>query len=199
MPTARPGVPASRAGVVVPLRSFRQGKGRLAPVLDDDARVALAREMAGAVLDAARGRPTVVVSGDPEVRAFCAARGADCVDDPGSLDASAEAGRRWVRARGLSRVVVVHADLPLASSLDVLDPGDGHLAVVVPDHRDDGTPALSVPAAAPFRFSYGPGSFARHVAEARRCGLGVAVVRDRALGFDVDLPEDLDRLRARAR
>jgi 2-phospho-L-lactate guanylyltransferase (CobY/MobA/RfbA family) len=42
-----------------------------------------------------------------------------------------------------------------------------------------------------FRFSYGPGSFRRHAAEARRLGLGWRVVRDPRLSRDVDRPEDL--------
>lgn len=199
MPTARPADPGPRVGVVVPVRSFRHGKGRLARVLDDDARVALARDMADAVIGAARGRPTVVVSSDPEVAAWCAAHGIDRIDDPGSLDASAGAGRRWARERGLERVAIVHADLPFASTLDALAVDDERVAVVVPDHREDGTPALSVPSDAPFRFAYGPGSFARHVAEAERCRLVVSVVRDAALAFDVDVPEDLEHLRSRSR
>ncbi|GIU90589.1 MAG: hypothetical protein KatS3mg010_1688 [Acidimicrobiia bacterium] len=199
MPTARPAHPGPRVGIVVPVRSFRHGKGRLARVLDDDARVALARDMANAVIGAARGRPTVVVSSDPEVAAWCAAHGIDRIDDPGSLDASADAGRRWARARGLPRVAIVHADLPFASTLDALAVDDERVAVVVPDHREDGTPALSVPSDAPFRFAYGPGSFARHVTEAERCGLVVSVVRDAALAFDVDVPEDLEHLRSRSR
>ena len=42
-----------------------------------------------------------------------------------------------------------------------------------------------------FTFSYGPGSFARHGAEARRLGLGLRVVREPGLGRDVDLPSDV--------
>jgi 2-phospho-L-lactate guanylyltransferase len=89
----------------------------------------------------------------------------------------------------------VHGDLPLVSSLDVLTAGGGAgVAVVVPDHRDDGTPALSLPVEAAFRFAYGPGSARRHVAEAERCRLAVRIVRDEALGFDVDVAADLDTL-----
>jgi 2-phospho-L-lactate/phosphoenolpyruvate guanylyltransferase len=51
-----------------------------------------------------------------------------------------------------------------------------------------------VPVDVPFRFAYGPGSFRRHAAEARRLGLGFRVVRDADLAFDVDVPDDLDRL-----
>ena len=65
------------------------------------------------------------------------------------------------------------------------------MVALVPCHRDDGTPVLSVPTADEFRFAYGPGSFRRHAAEARRLGLAVRVVRDRDLAFDVDLPDDL--------
>jgi 2-phospho-L-lactate guanylyltransferase len=53
-----------------------------------------------------------------------------------------------------------------------------------------------VPTAVDFRFAYGPGSFRRHVAEARRLGVGVRVVRDRDLAFDVDVPDDLVELGA---
>ena len=65
---------------------------------------------------------------------------------------------------------------------------------LVPCHRDDGTPVLSVPTAVDFRFAYGPGSFRLHAAEARRLGLGLRVVRDADLGFDVDIPDDLEAL-----
>ena len=68
------------------------------------------------------------------------------------------------------------------------------VAVVVPDRHDDGNPVLAIPSAAEFRFAYGTGSCARHLVEARRCGLTVRVVRDRALGFDVDDASDLDAL-----
>jgi 2-phospho-L-lactate/phosphoenolpyruvate guanylyltransferase len=185
------------AGIVVPLRSFAHGKARLAAVLDEPARAVLARTMAERVVGAAGARPVVVVSSAPDVVAWASERDLAVIDDPGSLDAAADVGRTWVRARGLGRVVIVHADLPLASSLDAVA-GDGAtpIAVVVPDHRNDGTPVLSLPAAAPFAFLYGPGSAARHVAEATRCGLDVRVLRDPALGFDVDIEDDLQLLDA---
>jgi 2-phospho-L-lactate guanylyltransferase len=50
---------------------------------------------------------------------------------------------------------------------------------------------LAVPVESSFPFAYGPGSFRRHLALARRAGLAGRVVRDPELGFDVDLPSDL--------
>ena len=183
------------AGVVVPLRSFAQGKARLAHVLDDDARRALTRTMAERVVGAAGDRPVVVVSSAPDVVTWAHGIGVAQIDDPGSLAGAAVAGRAWVRGQGLARVVVMHADLPLASTLDgIADDGDRALAVIVPDHHDDGTPVLALPSASEFAFAYGPGSCARHVAEAARCGLAVRIVRDRALGFDVDDADDLAAL-----
>jgi 2-phospho-L-lactate/phosphoenolpyruvate guanylyltransferase len=185
------------AGIVVPLRSFAKGKARLAALLDDDARAALARSMADRVVDAAGGRPIVVVTSEPDVIVWARARNCAVAYDPGNLDAAADAGRRWVRDRDLTRVVIVHADLPFASSLDaVAGDGGAPIMTIVPDHRDDGTPVLSLPAAAPFAFAYGPGSAARHIDEARRCGLAVHVERDMSLAFDVDVEDDVRALDA---
>jgi 2-phospho-L-lactate guanylyltransferase len=136
--------------------------------------------------------PVVVVSSDPEVRTWARGIGVDLVDDPGSLDAAAAAGRDHVRAWGCARVVVAHADLPRAAHLDRLArDGARPILAIVPCHRDDGTPVLSVPTDVPFDFAYGPGSFRRHAAAARRIDLGVRVVRNADLAFDVDLPDDL--------
>jgi 2-phospho-L-lactate guanylyltransferase len=191
----------AKTGVVVPIRAFALGKARLAPHLDDDARAALSRTWADRVADAAAGHDTVIVSSDDEVRRWARRRGLGLVDDPGSLDAAATAGRARLRAGGCVRVVVAHADLPLACTLDGVARDAGlPVVTIVPCHRDDGTPVLSVPAHADFRFSYGVGSFRRHAAEARRIGLGLRVVRDPALSFDVDTPEDLrDLMRREAR
>ena len=117
------------------------------------------------------------------------------VADPGSLDRAADAGREWVRAQGLARVVVMHADLPLATTVDgIADDADRPVAAIVPDHRDDGNPVLAIPAAVDFVFAYGPGSCARHVAEAERLGLEVRIVRDHTLAFDIDDAGDLRAL-----
>jgi 2-phospho-L-lactate guanylyltransferase len=148
--------------------------------------------MAERVVEAAGDLPVAVVTSGPEVEAWARDLGLELVADPGSLDGAAAAGVEWANSLGLGRVILAHADLPLARSLTALT-GDASRPVVavVPCHRDDGTPVLSVPTASPFTFAYGPGSFRRHAAEARRRGLGFRVIRDLTLGFDVDDPDDL--------
>jgi 2-phospho-L-lactate guanylyltransferase len=190
------GVPPGSAGgaaVVIPIRSFDAGKSRLGVRLDPAARADLLRAMAENVVAAAGPMPVAVVSGAGEVRRWATALGLTVVDDPGTLNLAAAAGLGWAAAAGFDRVVIAHADLPLATSLAPVA-ADGRRPVVtaVPCHRDDGTPVLSLPAAAGgFVFAYGPGSFRRHAAAARAAGLAFRVRRDRGLGRDVDAPEDL--------
>jgi 2-phospho-L-lactate guanylyltransferase len=184
-------------GVVVPIRAFALGKARLAAELDGDQRAALARELADRVVSAAGPVPVVVVTSASDVRAWALGRDLAVVDDPGSLDAAARAGCEHLRTAGCARAVVAHADLPWARTLGPLArDGARPIVALVPCHRDDGTPVLSVPTDTPFGFAYGPGSFRRHAAEARRLGLGLRVVRDPTLAFDVDVPSDLVALDA---
>jgi 2-phospho-L-lactate/phosphoenolpyruvate guanylyltransferase len=184
--------PHARVGVAIPVRAFALGKARLAEHLTLDARVDLARRWASQVVGAATGHPTVVISSDDDVRDWAAAHSCEVLDDPGSLDGAADVGRAWAAERGLQRLVIAHADLPRARSFAaVVRDGSRPVVAVVPCHRDDGTPVMSLPVDLEFRFAYGPGSFRRHAAEARRLGVGLRVVRDADLAFDVDLPEDL--------
>jgi 2-phospho-L-lactate guanylyltransferase len=142
----------------------------------------------------------VVVTSAPEVVAFANDHGCEVLDDPGSLDAAAAAGRAWAAERKLARCAIVHADLPFARSFDaILIGADAGEVVIVPDQRDDGTPAISLPTNVPFAFAYGPGSAALHAEAARRAGLTVRVVHDDELGFDVDLADDLAALESRRR
>ena len=187
----------SRAGVVVPIRSFVGAKLRLADHLADDQRAQLLRDCASRVVEAASPLPVVIVTRAPEVRAWASALGVEVVDDRGAgLDAAADAGRERARSLGWSRVVIAHADLPLAGSLlPLAADGDRPIVTLVPCHRDDGTNVCSVPVGLPFRFAYGPSSFRRHAAEARRCGAALRVVRRADLAFDVDVPGDLAAVR----
>jgi 2-phospho-L-lactate/phosphoenolpyruvate guanylyltransferase len=198
----------AEAGVVIPVRSFTRGKSRLAASFGRDSLAhsllgyrsheEFVRGLADRAVDAAAARPTAIVSSAPEVVEWASNRGLSVVADSGSLDSAAAAGREWATQLGCVRVVVVHADLPDIVSLDSVAADAGAaVMVIVPCHRGDGTPVLSVPVAATFEFSYGPGSFDRHCAAAKRAGLDVHVVHDAAMSFDIDGPDDLAIMRAR--
>ena len=183
---------AATAAVVVPVRSFDGALSRLAGVLDRPRRRDLMRELASRVVAAGRPRPVHVVTGDAEVARWAPTVGASVIEvaEPGLNTAVAAAVER-LAAAGVRRTVVAHADLPRAESLEAaVGPG----LTIVPDRGRDGSNVVCVPAAAGFRFAYGPGSFGRHVAEAERLGLPVTVVNDPALAWDLDHPEDLAAL-----
>jgi 2-phospho-L-lactate guanylyltransferase len=179
-----------RSAVVVPVKSFARAKARLAPVLDEQARADLARRMAERVLRAAGSLPVTVACDDDEVAAWARDLGASVAWTPGTdLNGSVTQAVAGVAA---DRVVVAHADLPKAQDLAIVVGDSG--VVLVPDRRRDGTNVLSLPTDAGFVFQYGPGSFARHRAEAKRLGLDAIVIEPPDLTWDVDDPADLEGL-----
>lgn len=180
-----------QSAVVIPVKAFASAKARLSPAVTPREREALAQSMAEAVIRAAGPMPVVVVCDDPAVATWAQTQGAEVRWTPGlGLDGAVQAGVEWAAESGYNRVVVAHADLPLATDLQHLT-GVHSGVVLVPDRRADGTNVISLPADCGFRFAYGPGSFHRHRAEATRLGLAVTVVDDASLAWDVDTPDDL--------
>jgi 2-phospho-L-lactate guanylyltransferase len=177
--------------VLVPVKAFAEAKVRLAEVLAPADREALARTMAEQVLRAARPLPVAVVCDDEGVAAWALDHGATVVWTPGhGLNGAVEAGVTSLAEAGATQVIVAHADLPFAADVTATAWFAG--VTLVPDRHDDGTNVACIPAASGFTFAYGPGSFARHRAEARRLGLPLRILRDPALGWDVDNPVDLE-------
>lgn len=181
------------AAVLIPVKAFHLAKARLAGTLAPAERASLARAMASLVLAAAAPLPVYVVCDDEEVARWAGSGGAHVVWRPGhGLNGAVTSGVAALADVGFTSAVVAHSDLPLAVQLDRLVAGPGGV-LLVPDRREDGTNVAVVPTDASFTFAYGPGSFHRHVAEAQRLGLAITVVREPdALGWDVDLPDDLD-------
>jgi 2-phospho-L-lactate/phosphoenolpyruvate guanylyltransferase len=186
----RPVPSLSGCVALVPVKSFAHAKARLAPTLDPSHRAELAREMAEHVLLAARPLPVAVVCDDQSVARWAASRGAIVLVEPGKgLNGAVHAGVTTLWKAGATEVVVAHSDLPLANGLAHLSGFEG--VTLVPDRREDGTNVVCLPSNVHFRFSYGPGSFARHAAEVSRLGIALRVLREPDLAWDVDIPADI--------
>ena len=111
--------------------------------------------------------------------------------DPGlGAERRSEACVEHLAELGLTRAIVAHADLPLATDLTWLAEVEG--ITIVPDRHGDGSNVVSLPTALGFRFAYGPGSCARHRDEALRLGVEAQLAPDAALGWDVDVAADLE-------
>lgn len=147
--------------------------------------------MADVVVAAAHELDVLVVHEEDAVAEWAASRGAASMrpSAPG-LNRAIDEGRAHLRTNGYERVIIAHADLPLADDLRVVDLGEG--ISIVPDRHGDGTNVLCLPAAMDFTFAYGPGSFTAHVEIARRAGFEPVVLEHPRLSLDVDHPDDLD-------
>ena len=176
---------------IVPIRSF-EGMNRLANALPEDRRATLMVRLARRTTDALReaGAAVVVVTGDKAVRDWASQQQFRVVNepDPPGLDAAASAGLDTARGRWM----VVHADLPLISVEDI---AVAQTALATEDHvlapSHDGGTSLIGSSWPTFPFSYGPGSFRRHLALAS----GAKVMVRPGLALDLDRVVDLTTLR----
>ena len=178
--------------MLVPVKDFRQAKARLAGHLTPAERHHLAETMAARVLAAGAPQPTFVVCDDVAVERFAREHGASPIVRRGyGLNGAVTSAVDELASAGCRQVIVIHSDVPLATSAALAALAGWPGVTLVPDRRDDGTNVAVVPASIGFRFAYGAGSFRRHGAEAIRLGLPLRVLRSPELGWDVDLPDDL--------
>jgi 2-phospho-L-lactate/phosphoenolpyruvate guanylyltransferase len=186
------------ATIVVPFRGASD-KRRLAPARPE-ARSQLAVAMLTDVLAACTpvGRTLLVTSADAEAaHALAASFGVEVVADPGRGQGNAVSAA-LMRA-GEGPVLVVNADLPCATSRDLLAllgamPAGG-MAVV--RAADGTTNVLALAAAWLFAPLYGAGSADRFADRARRLGVELSEVDLPNLADDVDALADLDHLESR--
>ena len=85
--------------------------------------------------------------------------------------------------------MITHGDLVYPSGL--LSLFEMEEIVIVPDSELDGTNVLVLPTNIDFEFSYGPGSYTRHLKSATMLEAEVLVVADSPFSFDIDDPDDL--------
>jgi 2-phospho-L-lactate/phosphoenolpyruvate guanylyltransferase len=180
---------------IVPVKGLDGAKTRLAPLLTADERARLVVEMLERVLAACAGASaitrTLLVTPDPAL-----ARGAvDLLVDGGTGHPAALAAA-LTDPRARDGALVVMADCPLATpeALDALAAAARPVALV--PARDGGVNALALQGANGFRPTFGV-PVEETVARARAAGLEPAVVSDDRLSFDVDRPEDYERLLVR--
>lgn len=176
--------------ILVPVKSFGEAKHRLAEVLNDQSRIALAKTLAEIVINARGSSPAFVACDDSEVANWAIARGATVLWTPGlGLSGAVGAGFRHLVSAGFSRVIVAHADLPFVKDLEHF--GSDDIVTIAPDHHLDGTNVIAIPASTPFTFFYGPRSYQKHRVQAADRLMQCRSVFDWRLASDIDLPSDL--------
>ncbi len=193
---------------LIPIKGFDRGKSRLSAVLAPNERAELARELFEHVVRVLHTSPVIdhiaVVSDSPEVRAH--AEGLDVVvlaDAQGNrgLAEVVDVALRELESCGASSVIICMSDLPDLSVQDIasvdrqLEESD---VVLVPDLLQQGTNVIAVRPVTSLPSCLGhEDSLRRHRDRAHELGLTVSVQLSSRIGFDVDHPGDLERLRRR--
>jgi 2-phospho-L-lactate guanylyltransferase len=193
--------------ILVPVKSLSTAKQRLASVLDQPARTALAEAMFFDVLQALRGwtdGPGVaVVTGDPRATGLAQQFGVVVIADYENAGETAaiEMATRVCMARGVDSTLVIPGDIPLiqASELEEIfraAPREGSVLVSAADGR--GTNAAFRSPAGLFPLRFGNDSFQPHLAAAKATGKPCVVLSLPGIALDIDRPDDLKQLAAAA-
>lgn len=197
---------------LLPVKSPRNAKQRLGSLLDPEQREALARAMFEEMLEkvaAARGIDRVMVVTSDAAAARHARRCGALVfeeEEQRSHSHSADAATRRAIELGADAVALLPIDVPLATVAEIerLVRMNGRagcaspLLRIVPSADGTGTNALVRTPPDVIPSCFGPGSFFAHLEKARAREVPVEVLRPPGLVFDVDTPEDVAELLARA-
>lgn len=194
------------------MRTVSGGKARLGEALDAEERqelvLGLLVHSLAVLADWAHARRVHLVSPDPVLEAVSRRPGLDVVvhrqPDEG-LNEGVALGAAVALHEGASSLLVLPADLPhlSAAALDELllaaDAGlaaaaGGPLVAIAPSEARGGTNALLLRPPDVIAPLFGADSFEAHLRAAQAADAAVQVVRHPDLGFDLDTPDDLERL-----
>ena len=193
--------------ILIPVKSFREAKKRLALHFSPSDRAALAEALLDdffRVVEGVQGIKRIfVVSSEPVALERARALGWETIPETEqrSESDSVDAASHYCAEQGVRALLRLPVDIPLAQARDIeaifgeLHPSPA--AVLIPSRDGTGTNALlrTPPALFPSRF--GPNSFEKHLAEARRCSASVRILRNPRLELDVDDWEDFLELRGK--
>lgn len=190
---------------IVPVKPMRRAKSRLSTVMSADERASLSQKLLMHTLETLGQVPavehTLVVSRDSHALALAREAGARTVQENGSPELNRALVRATIVAQGygVSRVLILPADLPLLQVEDIEHlialSDNPPVVVVAPDRHGTGTNALISSPPGLIEYDFGPDSFARHVERAKAAGVRLEVCQLPSIGLDLDLPEDLELLR----
>jgi 2-phospho-L-lactate/phosphoenolpyruvate guanylyltransferase len=194
-----------RTLAVLPIKNLDNAKQRLAEGLDPTPRRALVESMFADTLVALRRCPSlpdvVVVSSDTRAQRIAEGYGATVIEDTevGHSEAALLGVQRAVEL-GADRALLLPADCPLVdpTELDRLATWTtaDRAVLVVPDRHGTGTNALLLVPPDVMAPSFGEGSHARHLGNARSAGIDAETVELPSLALDIDTPDDLAAVEA---
>jgi 2-phospho-L-lactate guanylyltransferase len=188
--------------ILIPVKNSKNAKQRLAPVLDQPTRTALAQAMLHDVLDAVAScscDAVAVVTSDEFALDLARQFAFEIIrdDDNRSETDAIQMATSWCLSRGVVRTLVIPGDIPLIQTPELEQifaaaPAQGSVLVPASDGR--GTNAVLRAPADLFPLRFGNDSFKPHLHAARMTGLPCPVLSLPGIGLDIDNPDDVRQL-----
>jgi len=191
--------------LLLPIKDLRNAKQRLAGVLTPEERFGLVQAMFADTVRAAhsvrRAQKIFVVTNYAPAMQMAQKNGWEILHEDRQISesVSVDAASRQCAERGITAVLRLPLDLPLVESRDIDELLEVECSapalVIVPSRDGTGTNAILRTPPTLFPSHFGPGSFAKHCAEAERAGAQILLRRNFRLEMDVDDEADLRALR----
>jgi 2-phospho-L-lactate guanylyltransferase len=191
--------------ILVPVKNLSSAKQRLASVLDQPGRTALAQAMLHDVLETlhrwAARPPVALVTSDPFASELARRYGFEAIPDPANPGETGaiEMATQFCVARGVGSTLVIPADIPLIQPWEfdqIMKHAPAVGSVLVPAGDGRGTNAALRRPANLFPLKFGNDSFKPHYATAQATGEPCVMLQLPGIAVDVDNPEDLQQLMA---
>lgn len=185
---------------IIPVKPLRRSKSRLSDILTENERTQLNSEMLENTIKVLKEVDTIkeilLISKDTSALALARKWGAKTLQEDGEpgLNTALKRAVYVAKAYSAQSIIILPADIPFLSSEDITillenKPKTSGL-VIAPDRHMNGTNALLASPPDLIEFSFGPGSFERHIWQAQKINAQIEVVKLNSAGLDIDDPED---------
>jgi len=189
---------------IVPVKPLRQGKSRLSKVLSEAQREVLNQELLSKTLkclsDIKEIDQILVISYDPSALALSRSFGAKTIQENRRTNINKALRRATLAAKAFkaTRVIIIPADIPLIEPNSIKNiislSGSPPEIIITPDRKMNGTNALLINPIGAIDYDFGEWSFKKHVEQAEQKHIRIVKYDSDKIGFDLDLPEDLELL-----
>ena len=184
---------------IIPMKPLADCKTRLSRTLTAEERGDLVIGMLRRVIMAIKGASIDVfwvVGGDWRIRNLTRNFDGLWIEDFGrNLNDTVDKSFDRASQRGHG-AMYLPGDLPFIKSADITSmlrsTGQGRNIVLAPARRDSGTNGILIPPKLAFKPELGNRSFTKHLSQAGKLGISVAICYSEGLGFDLDITEDLE-------
>jgi 2-phospho-L-lactate guanylyltransferase len=194
--------------ILIPVKDLTRAKQRLALLMTQEERTRLAWAMLENTFAAAAGarnvdRVAVVTLYAPAIE-LARKYGMELIAETEQISesASVDFGSREAKKRGSTAALRLPIDLPLVTAGDIETiiehDGEGPSIVVVPSRDGTGTNAILRRPPDLFPSHFGPGSLAKHLAEAAAAKAACRVIELHRVALDIDDPGDVSEFIRRA-